>query len=145
MTEETTLEPIEKDRNTIIGENVRYYRTARRLSLQELANGLPRKLTAQQIANYETGKSRWPADLLAEVSLFLRADIRRLVGTEFSIRPRKESEEWKAESYKNILLSMKGKTRLLVYRIIDAIEDIGFNFQPQPQGEHHDEPRPEER
>lgn len=109
------------DRNAIIGERVRFYRTAQDISQVRMAEELPRKISPQQLAVYESGKSRWPADLLCEVGDFLKIDIRILAGVE---DPGEHQGDWEAERYKNILLSMKKKMREMAYAFIDKINEL---------------------
>lgn len=115
---------MEIDRNYLIGERVRFYRTARKMSMAELAAELKHKLSAQQIALYERGKSRWPAELLCEISIILRIDLRTLSGMEDSVRSgRKDSPDWDAENYKAKLLALTPKFRQIAYQIIDIFAD----------------------
>lgn len=117
---------MEKDRNTIIGERVRYYRTTQKLSLKDAADQVERKITPQMLSLYEKGKSSWPADLICELAKVLRIDPRLLLGMESGRHERKDSPEWEAEKYKNSLLGLKHKSRAVVYKIIDGMVELGF-------------------
>ena len=110
------------NRNAIIGDLVRYYRTSRDMSMQKLADALAEPFTHQQMAKYETGKSRWPADLLLEIADILEVDIQFLmvkkgINTD-------NHEAWAAERYKSIMLKLPFKARQVVYSIIDGVVKI---------------------
>lgn len=66
-------------KNVAIGIKVRTHRKARGLSMEQLCDLLTDKITPQQMALYETGKSRWPADLICDIARILPADVRKLL------------------------------------------------------------------
>lgn len=111
-------------RNKLTGERVRYYRTAREMSLQKLADSLPVPVGAQQLSKYENGVSRWPADLVCDLAKVLRVDVRLLLGLEDGKHEGKDSAEWDAERYKHTLLNMTQKARRVAYRIIDGVATL---------------------
>lgn len=113
-----------EDRNKLIGQRVRHYRTAKQMSLDALAGLLPRQLSAQQLANYEVGKSRWPADLVCELAVVFGVDIRLLVGMEYGKHEGKDNHEWEAEKYKTKLLALRPMVRNVIYKTIDELEQI---------------------
>jgi transcriptional regulator with XRE-family HTH domain len=113
-----------KDRNQIIGERVRYYRTARNLSQQAVVDQLQQKMTAQNFALYETGQSRWPADLLCEISEILRVGVHLLYTVDHMRFQRKRDPDWEAEKYKTVMLGMTPRIRKITYRIIDIIAEL---------------------
>lgn len=113
--------PTPTDMNELIGERVRFYRTSRKLSLEHVAEKLPTPITGAQLARYETGQSRWPADTLVGIARILRTDIRLLVGLEDGKHEGKSSPEWDAEKYKCIMLELPEKNRKIIYKIIDGI------------------------
>ncbi len=116
---------MEIDRNKLIGERVRFYRTANDMGLDALAISLPVAMTsAAMLSRYETGASRWPADLLAAVAMVLRVDIRLLIGLEDGKHEGKENHEWEAEKYKIVILSLPDRFREVCYKIIDAISKL---------------------
>lgn len=119
----------EIDRNELIGDRVKFYRTSKKISRAKLVKCLPRKLTHQQFGRYEAGASRWPADLVCEVAEMLQIDIRLLLAMENGARERKDTREFIAEKYKSIMLSFDDKQRNFLYRIIDeAIKSDNSNL-----------------
>lgn len=113
-----------ENRNFKIGQNVRLHRTARGMSLAALGKAVSPQKSGQQMALYESNQSRWPADLLCEVSKILAVDVYELLGMENTFKERKNSPDWKAEKYKIKLLSLKIKARSVVYRIIDCVAEL---------------------
>ena len=112
------------ERNALIGERVRFYRTSKELSLEKLANSLPTPVSGQQLAKYETGVSRWPADLLVDIAVKMRIDIRLLTGLESGKHEGKDTPEWEAEKYKSIILSLSERTRKVIFKIIDGVATL---------------------
>jgi transcriptional regulator with XRE-family HTH domain len=111
------------DRNALIGERVRFYRTARDMSMAQLCDMLEIDITLQQFARYETNLSRWPADLLCQVADALQTDIRILLGLEEQSKKLK-GPEWEAEKYKGIILDLPAKSRKAVFNMIDGLAGI---------------------
>lgn len=64
--------------NVRIGERVRRYRKIKGITMETLGSSLPHPVSGAMMARYETGGSRWPADLLCEIATFLEVDIRNL-------------------------------------------------------------------
>lgn len=116
------------DRNAIIGERVRFYRTTRELSLDKLCKMLQNPITGQQLARYETGQSRWPADLIINIADVLGVELREL--TTHDGRARKNQtepvnvEEWEAERYKRKILKLSESARRMVFGFIDDMKKI---------------------
>lgn len=110
--------------NALIGERVRFYRTSKGITLDKMAASFSVPISGQQLAKYEVGKSRWPADLLIEIAKDLRLDIRLLTGLEDGKHEGKDDAEWDAERYKSIILSLNEKARKVVYKIIDGIKTL---------------------
>lgn len=73
-------------RNILIGERVRFYRIKNDLTLAQVASMLEKPCSHQLIARLETGKGRWFADTLAELSLILEIDARILMGLEDAVK-----------------------------------------------------------
>lgn len=111
-----------KDRNKIIGERVRFYRTARDMTMSDLVEALGNPILHQQLAKLEQGKARWTAVLLYEISCVLDVDIRKLIGIEGTDKGGHVGpDEWKAEKYRGLLLKLHPDVRTLVYRLIDGL------------------------
>lgn len=115
---------MQQPRNALIGERVRFYRTARDMTMSDLAARLENPITQQQLARYETGISRWPADLLVDIAVIFKLDIRLLTGLEDGKHEGKEDDEWDAEKYKSILLTMPIAARKVVYGIIEDLRKL---------------------
>lgn len=112
------------DRNTLIGDRVRFYRTAKGWSLATLAGMMPKPICGQQLARYETGQCRWPANLLIDMAVALAVDIRILTGLEDGKHEGKDNAEWDAERYKYLMLKLPEKARKVLYKIIDELTDF---------------------
>lgn len=112
------------NRNILIGERVRFYRTSKGLTQAEMASALPVPLSGQQLSKYENGDNRWPADTLIGIAIFLGIDIRLLTGLEDGKHEGKDSDGWEAERYKNILLGMRERARKVIYKIIDGVATL---------------------
>ena len=108
-------------RNKLIGDRVRYYRTSKGWSLDKLATSIENPLSGQQLAKYETGVSRWPTDLVCDIAVTMRVDVRLLVGLESGKHEGKETDEWEAEKYKNLLLGMPRDFRSFMYNTINML------------------------
>ncbi len=110
--------------NSFIGERVRFYRTSHGLSMETMAEKFSTPISGQMLARYETGKARWPADLVIEIASYLHVDIRLLTGQQ-DIKPEGDDEkEWEAEKYKHLLLSMSDKARKVIYYLIDGVKNL---------------------
>lgn len=111
-------------RNILVGERVRFYRTSKGLSLVKMASAFPYRVSGNQLAKYETGQSRWPADMLCEVAVILKVDIRLLTGMEDGKHEGKNTAEWEAERYKCILLALHDRARKALFKIIDIVATL---------------------
>lgn len=105
---------------------MRKYRISRRLSLARLIKKLPPDTAPfpQQLARYETGQSRIPADLLVDIAKALRVDIRSLVHPDGVRNASGNPDENNADKYRNILLGFPERTRRLIYKIIDGVATL---------------------
>lgn len=112
------------DLNYLIGERVRFYRTSHGISLENLGAAVTNPISGQMLARYETGQSRWPADLVVDISTELGVDIRLLTGLEDKKPLMESTEEWELEKYKHILFSMSDKARKIIYLIINGVKDL---------------------
>lgn len=112
------------DINKVIGERVRFYRTTRKMTMEKLAEQLAVPISPTQLHKYETGVSRWSADLVCDIAMIFRLDVRLLLGMEDGKHEGKSTEEWDAERYKCIILTLPVKVRGVIYRIIDSIKTL---------------------
>lgn len=131
-------------RNEYIGKRVRFYRTAKGISLEKLAAELPLRISSQQLAKYETGLSRWPVDLVSHIAAVLKEDILFLIDAEENgVAIGKGTPEWEAEKYKNRLLKLTPWLRGLCYKTIDRMAknmEDGVYLTKEPGkslGDHH--------
>jgi len=110
------------NRNMIIGERVRFYRLSKGITMEGLLEAIGSDLPFQSLSRYEKGTGRWPADLLIDIAIFLKVDIRKLTGMDGEDIA--EDEERIAETYKTRILDMAPKARTLIYKIIDGIRSF---------------------
>lgn len=66
------------DRDIKIGKMINHYRLDRGLSLQQLGERLPEKISHQQIQKYEAGKDRVSAARLLDIAVVLDVPITSL-------------------------------------------------------------------
>ncbi len=113
-------------RNAIIGERVRFYRTSKSWSRQKLVEMLKIPISGAQMSKYESGLSRWPADLVIEIAGLFKLDIRMLLSKDAPTPAEKGTAEWEAEKYKNLLLSLPDDQRQLCYSTISGMTKINI-------------------
>lgn len=113
------------EHNAIIGYNIRFYRSTRDISLQKLSTMLAEPISGQQLAKYETGQSRWPADLVCEIADILEVDINTILGVSHN---NDESAigtaQWDAEKVKALFLRMPEKKRKISISVVEAINNF---------------------
>jgi transcriptional regulator with XRE-family HTH domain len=112
---------MDASQNDLIGKRVRFYRTSRNLSLEGLAEKLPTALSIAQLAKYEAGQSRWPADLMCATAAALGVGVLQLLMGDELRELELKGEAWKAEQCRQQLLQMKPKQRQLIYQVIESI------------------------
>lgn len=115
------------DRNKIIGERVRFYRTTQNISLQDMAAALAKPITLQMLSKYETGGNRWAAEMVCSCAEVLKVDVKLLLGMEDS--PLVPGDiAWDAEHYKWQLVLLGERARKIVFTIIDALSKMEGNY-----------------
>lgn len=112
------------ERNAIIGQKVRFYRTAKNISMEKLCDMLPTKITHQQLARYETDQSRWPADLLCEIALALNVETELLLGIGKDAKRWLHPDEPEAERHKMLLLELPERGRKIIYQVITGLHQF---------------------
>lgn len=107
--------------NSLISSRVTFFRKTRGMSMSELAAKLKHPLSHQQIQKYESGQSRWPADMVCEVAELLEINVGQLLCQDEVVDLEQKSVEYEAEKYKQLIKQLPAELRSLVYNLTDEI------------------------